>query len=856
MRFQTVSSYYFTGIARLFKKVIILWLFLLPLRSYTQDTGNISGHVIDADTNTPLPGVSVYVRGTTMGGTTAWDGYYEINGLKPGEYILIAQIMGYEKQKRKVVVVDGKTTKLNFGVLQAGIQLDEVSIAAKRTDIMNEPLPMARIDAAQIRRSSPSGTSDILNELPGISTSRTGNWGSKPYFQGMTDSRILVFIDGVKTNQACPMGMDACTATIEPNMIESMEVHIGPGSSVFGSGNMGGVINVTTKSSKYFSGRKFKTDISFDGKYEGVSNARTGTLALSGGNNRIDFITILGKSIYDNYNTPEGVIENSGYSSGFGHIKFRYRPGRNHELMFLDQIYRAKDIGWPASNTIIPDEKRETYAINYRWSDIGKNLYSLKVNTSYQAMFHDMINYLPDNREYRGESKTDTYNARIAGNWLFGGKHSVVSGIEYSLWKMDARNRIVSDGVVTANLDILPKTSVGELGAYIQDEFHIGEQLLVQAGLRNTSIVSDADPSTDTLFNKTGLRTNENIFSGSLALLYNITGNSVITGALVKGIRGATPVERYIASPMIDGYFRIGNPDLVSEANLSARLGYRGMKDGFNWNVEIYRNHLSNLIEPVVDTVLISDFPDLKGTKRFVNIFNGSVTGVTASLGIYLSEKLTFNTNISYDYGIDALDGSYLPNIAPLTSFTKLTYENQEKHYWFEGVATLAGSQLNIAEKYGEIRTSGYAIFDIRGGWTLFNELELSGGVKNLFNKMYRNHLNVSQLPEPGRNVYVAIRYKIPISGHNKKKINLKTAQIVNLSIEGMACQYCVNTVTTRLEGVEGVESVRIDLKGKKGIILVDKNTDIGELLEAVQRAGFIAKLESIEPYQKQESRN
>ena len=104
MRFQTVSSYYFTGIARLFKKVIILWLFLLPLRSYTQDTGNISGHVIDADTNTPLPGVSVYVRGTTMGGTTAWDGYYEINGLKPGEYILIAQIMGYEKQKRNGII--------------------------------------------------------------------------------------------------------------------------------------------------------------------------------------------------------------------------------------------------------------------------------------------------------------------------------------------------------------------------------------------------------------------------------------------------------------------------------------------------------------------------------------------------------------------------------------------------------------------------------------------------------------------------------------------------------------------------------------------------------------------------------
>ncbi len=839
------------GWVSMLQKIILFSVFLFPIMSYSQDSGSIKGHVIDAKTSVTLPGVSVVLRGTTLGSTTRWDGYYEINGLKPGNYVLVAQMLGYEKQKRKVNVAGGDTTELNFGIIQAGIHLDEVSITAKRTDIMNEPLPMMRIDATQIRRSAPTGTADILNELPGVSTSRTGNWGSKPYFQGMTDSRVLVFIDGVKTNQACPMGMDACTATVEPSMVESIEVQTGPGSSMYGSGNMGGVINVTTMSSKYLSDSKFKADISIDGKYESVSNAPSGTIALSGGNSRFDFITTVGMSNYENYNTPEGEIENSGYSSGFGHLKARYRPGKKHELMFLNQLYRAKDIGWPASNTIIPDEKRETYALNYRWTEIGKNLYSLKVKTSYQAMFHDMINFLPDNREYHGDSQTDTYNASIAGNWLFGGNHSVVSGIEYSLWKMDATNSIYSNGTLDTNLYILPKTYVGELGAYIQDEFHIGERLLVQAGLRNTGMVSDAEIAMDSLFDQTGLKKNENIFSGSAALLYNIGDNSVITAALVKGIRGATPVERYIASPMIDGYFRLGNPELVSESNLSMRMGYRGMKDGFNWSIEVYKNNLSNLIEAVVDTTSNINFPELKGTKKFKNIANGSITGVSASLGIYLSEALSFNTNISYDYGIDELDGSFLPNIAPLNSYTRLTYENTQKHYWFEGALTLTASQSNVAEKYGEVPTTGYAVFDIRAGWRIVNGFELSGGVKNLFNRMYRNHLNISQLPEPGRNVYLAASFRIPISGHKKNKINLKTARIVNLTIEGMACQYCVGTVTTRLEGVEGVASVRIDLKAKKGIILVDKNTNIDELLLAVERAGFIVRVDSIEPYRK-----
>jgi len=832
------------------KVVALLSLLIFSDKGYSQKKGQIFGHVIDAKTNASLAGVSVYIRGTNLGEITAWDGYYQIKDLPAGDYVVIAQLLGYEKQKRKVSVTNVDSTRLNFGIIQAGIQLDEVSITAKRTDIMKEPLPMVRIDATQIRRSSPTGTADILTELPGVSTSRTGNWGSKPYFQGMTDARVLVFIDGVKINQACPMGMDACTATVEPSMIESIEVQIGPGSSMYGSGNMGGIVNVTTMSSKYLSGRKFKTDVAIDGKYESVSNAPSGTFALSGGNSRFDFITTLGLSKYGNYNTPEGPVENSGYSSGFGHFKARYRPGKKHELMFLNQIYRAKDIGWPASNTVIPDEKRETYALNYRWSEIGKNLYSIKVNTSFQAMYHDMINFLPGNREYHGESKTDTYNARIAGNWLLGRKHSVVSGIEYSLWKMDATNSIYSGGVEVISLDILQETYVGELGVYIQDEFHVNERLLVQAGIRSTGIASDAEIFMDSLFDQNGLKKKENIFSGSAALLYNIGDNSVITGALVKGIRGATPVERYIASPMIDGYFRLGNPDLVSESNVSIRMGYRGMKDGFNWSLEVYRNNLSNLIEPVVDTTSVIDFPNLRGTKKLMNIANGSITGVSGSLGIYLSEAFSFNTNISYDYGIDERDGSFLPNIAPLNWFSKLTYENTQKHYWFEGALTLTASQTNVAEKYGEIPTSGYAVFDIRAGWTIVNGLEFSGGIKNLFNQMYRNHLNISQLPEPGRNVYVAASFRIPISGSKKKKINLKTALIVSLNIEGMACQFCVNTVSSRLDNVEGVESIRIDLKAKKGIILVDKNTDIDELLVAVERAGFIVSVESVKPYQ------
>ncbi|MFQ5676894.1 MAG: TonB-dependent receptor, partial [bacterium] len=485
-----------------------------------QQKATIRGLVRDAENNQPLERANVLILGTTGGAATDKQGYYEIKGLRPGEYKLEARMMGYKKQVRGVNVKPGEKVELDFGLLPTVFEMSDVTVEAER----REPIPAVRIESAEIRRLAPTTTADILEEVPGVSVSRSGSWGTKPYFQGMTDSRILVFMDGVKTNQACPMGMDACTATIEPDLIENIEVQKGAGSAQYGSGNLGGVIHISSLSSRYSTDQSFKTDVDFVSKYESVSNSRTGTLSLSGGNTKFDFIASISAGRHDDYKTRQEVIENSGFGSNTIHLKTRYRPAQNQQLQFTTQIYRADDIGWPAANTIIPDERRDTYALNYIVGDIAQKLQMIKVNLSYQPMYHNMINNVSGEKQFIGDSRSLTLNGSVDSYWAIGNKNKLLTGVFYSLWKMNAhRSRFDPAGAQLPFIDILPNSSVGEWGIFAQDDYEISNRLKLQAGIRLNHISASAQADTASTLPQDHLRSEESVLSGSAGLFFNLT---------------------------------------------------------------------------------------------------------------------------------------------------------------------------------------------------------------------------------------------------------------------------------------------------------------------------------------------
>ncbi len=826
--------------------IIFLFLLMYSLVATAQQKATIIGYVKDAETGEPLVFANVLIQGTNKGTTTDENGFYELKNIAPGEYKVEVRMTGYKKQIRGLTIKDEKFVQLNFGLVTEIIELEEVTVEASKTI---DELQTVKINSTDIMKLAPTTTADILKEIPGISTSRAGSWGTKPYIQGMTDSRVLVFIDGVKTNQACPMGMDACTATIEPDMVENIEVQRGPGSALYGSGNMGGVINISSLSSKYSTSQLFKTKINFAGKYESVSNSRSGTISFSGGNKRFDFLGGFSGGLHDDYNTSRGVIENSGFKSGTAQLKARYRPASDQELFLTTQIYRAKDIGWPAANTIIPTEKRDTYALNYSVYNVTSELQTIKAHISYSPMFHNMINYLPDNSQYVGDSRTNSINANVDGYWSLGNRNNLTTGLFFSYWKMNASSSIIEAGNEIASLDIIPNSSISEADMFIQDEFKVSRYFKLTGGIRANYIYSKAEDNTLSDLSQIELQSDEFVLTGSVGLQYNLTQSIYLFASVNKGFKAPTPVERYISAPMVDGFYRFGNPLLTSESNISKRIGLKGMKNRFNWSFELYHNSLSDLISAEVNPGLESPIPGLRGVKQFVNITEGIIAGGSLAVGYYITQTLSLNASISYDWGENTELDEPLPGIAPFQSNVKLAYNNINDGYWVEIAGRFTADQNRYAERYGEIYTPGYAVFDIKGGWKVTKDTELSAGIKNLFDRYYRDHLNKALIPEPGRNLYVRISFGIPVSGFRSNEIDFKNTKQVELAIEGMACRFCVQTITERLNNLLGVVSVNVSLKDKTAwVIIREGEVSLDDLLRTVDRAGFKASFVSIEP--------
>jgi len=210
----------------------------------------ITGKVIDANTNEPLPGVNVVVVGTNTGTITNISGEYSIE--VPNEKaVLKFSFIGYSAQE---VPVGGKTV-IDVTLAPAAIDLNEVVVTAlgiernKRT--LSYATQQVKMDAITTVKDISLGNA-LSGKIAGVSvTTSSGASGvggsSRIIIRGDRsinyNEQPLVVVDGVPTN----VGLDA----INPDDVESMNVLKGASASaLYGSVAANGVILVTTKKGK------------------------------------------------------------------------------------------------------------------------------------------------------------------------------------------------------------------------------------------------------------------------------------------------------------------------------------------------------------------------------------------------------------------------------------------------------------------------------------------------------------------------------------------------------------------------------------------------------------------------------
>lgn len=234
-----------------------------------QQGRTVTGKIID-DTGEPLIGVSVLVKGTTVGTITDFDGNYSLE-VPSGKNILVISYIGYKTQDITV----GKSNQLNIKMEADTQALDEVVVVGygvmKKRDLTGS---IASVKAADIVKSPASNAMEALQgQVPGLDIVRNSGKATSGVTINIRGQRSLSDVkDEFGNNVAnAPLfiidGMQGGDfSDIAPADIESIEVLKDASSTaIYGSQGANGVIIITTKK-----GAQGKTKFSYNG-YFGVN---------------------------------------------------------------------------------------------------------------------------------------------------------------------------------------------------------------------------------------------------------------------------------------------------------------------------------------------------------------------------------------------------------------------------------------------------------------------------------------------------------------------------------------------------------------------------------------------------------
>ena len=231
-------------------KLVLLFVGLLSSFSiYSQGGGGgmVSGRILSTEKET-VDFATVYLKGTSYGGTTNREGLYHIKA-PAGDYTLVVSAVGYKTVEKPVTLVSGSRIKQNITITPETQQLDEVTIVSTGVSrVKRSAFNAVAVDTKELRNTT-KNLSEALQKLPGMKLRESGGVGSdmQLMLDGFTGKNVKVFIDGVPQEGA---GTAFDLNNIPVNFAERIEVYKGVVPVGFGTDAMGGVINIVTNRQK------------------------------------------------------------------------------------------------------------------------------------------------------------------------------------------------------------------------------------------------------------------------------------------------------------------------------------------------------------------------------------------------------------------------------------------------------------------------------------------------------------------------------------------------------------------------------------------------------------------------------
>ncbi len=759
---------------------------------------SFKGKVIDYETNTPLAGVNIYDSNKVYTGSTDNVGNFVIKNIPPGKYNFTFSFIGYLTQNISVDINNSAAIKI-VKLIPAPVTLGEVTVTSTKTDmtIKETPLPMEIETKKTIEETNAVTAPDLLSGLPGIALQRDGIWATSVNIRGMGSSSQVILIDGDRIETATDL--DATLSLIDLNDIERIEVIKGSASSLYGTGALGGIVNFITKASSFSD--ELSTKGSVSSYYNSVNKGYSHNINFDLKRNFWYFRVNGTLRKAENTKTPSGILNNSQYSDNNISALLELLPLENQSLKVEYQKYKGNDIGIPGGFPIFPDNalvkyssiERNLFSAQYRIKNISTLLNNVSLKYYNQNIYRNVedIPYIIQHptplqnvyvEKITPSARHYTNGIQLQLNFIPFPNQILIAGIDAWQRKLDSRREkhlkidmldslssVIATNYQTVGEKPLPEASFTSTGVFLQDDINLNKKLRFSVGGRIDRInVSNSEISNPVYIILNGVRNNspknqvlywssynthDISWSGNVGCIYAINEQTDITFNFARSFRSPSLEERY---QFIDlgNLVKLGDPNLKPEKGYFFDMGWRIWDKIFLMKWNIYLNLLNDLVTQVPGTY--ENRPALIET----NIGKARLYGSDISLQYNYNSWSLVYFNASYTMGRDILNDLYLPQIPPLNGV--LGFKLTRFGYQFDISAKIFAAQNKVAP--GEITTPGYAYFNAFIQSPSFNinfaDCRISGGVQNLTNKSYRNHLSTNRgyiREEPGRNFYLKL---------------------------------------------------------------------------------------------------
>jgi iron complex outermembrane receptor protein len=206
----------------------------------------LSGQVLDEKKKQPIPGVSLFIKGTTHGVITDTEGHFYFQTGQKFPYSLVVSFIGYQKLE---YIAEG--TPVEIFLKEEAKELDEIVVTSRRRKeaVQDVPIPITVIGGAKVAETGSFNVNRLKEFIPSVQLYSSNPRNTSLSIRGLgttfgltndgIDPGVGFYVDGVYYARPAATTMDFID-------IEQVEVLRGPQGTLFGKNTSAGNFNVTT----------------------------------------------------------------------------------------------------------------------------------------------------------------------------------------------------------------------------------------------------------------------------------------------------------------------------------------------------------------------------------------------------------------------------------------------------------------------------------------------------------------------------------------------------------------------------------------------------------------------------------